>query len=63
MVDGELLFFATFFFKPEQKPFPGRVIVFDFQVHHGADPAESVGEDPEQSTIAQAGLCGCLDCF
>ena len=39
-------------FKPEQKPFPGRIIVFDFEVNDGADPGESVGKDPEQSAIA-----------
>jgi hypothetical protein len=43
MVHGKLLFFAAFFLKPEQKPFPRRIIVFDFQVHDGADPGETVG--------------------
>ena len=56
MVHGELLLFATLLLKPEQKPFPGRIIVFDFQVHDGADPGESVGKDPEQSAIAEAGV-------
>ena len=43
------------------KPFSGRIIVFDLQVHDGADPGESVGKDPEQSAIAEAGMRGCLD--
>jgi hypothetical protein len=61
MADGELLFFAAFLFKSEQKPFPGRIIVFDLQVHDSADPGESVGKDPEQSAIAEAGVGGCFD--
>ena len=61
VMDGELLFFAAFLFKTEQKPFPGRIIVFDFQVHDGADPGESVGKDPKQSAIAEAGVRRCLD--
>jgi hypothetical protein len=40
MVDGELLLFAAFLFKAEQKPFSGRIIVFDLQVHDCADPGE-----------------------
>jgi len=43
------------------KPFSGRIIVFDLQVHDGADPGESVGKDPKQSAIAQAGVRGYLD--
>jgi hypothetical protein len=43
-------------------PFSGRIIVFDFQVHDGADPGESVGKDPEQSAIAEARVRGCVDC-
>jgi hypothetical protein len=35
--------------KAKQKPFSGRIIVFDLQVHDGADPGESIGKDPEQS--------------
>ena len=54
MVDGKLFFFAAFLFKAEQKPVPGRIIVFDLQVHDGADPGESVGKDPKQSAIAYA---------
>src|SRR6202011_6277284 len=61
MVHGKLFFFAAFLFKAEQKPVPGRIIVFDLQVHDGADPGESVGKDPEQSAIAEAGVRGCLD--
>ena len=54
MVHGKLLLFASFLFKAEQKPLSGRIIVFDFQVHDGADPGESVGKDPELSAIAEA---------
>ena len=61
MVDGELFLFAALFFKPEQKPFPRRIIVFDLQVHDGADPGESVGKDPKQSAIAETGVRGRLD--
>src|SRR6266404_3640753 len=32
-----------------------------FEVHDGADPGESVGKDPKQSAIAEAGVRGCLD--
>ena len=61
MVHGKLFLFAALLFKAEQKPFPGRIIVFDLQVHDGADPGERVGKDPEQSAIAEAGVRGCLD--
>src|ERR1700726_1141317 len=43
------------------EPALGRVIVFDFQVHDGADPGESVGKDPEQSAITEARVRGRLD--
>jgi hypothetical protein len=61
VVDGQLLLLAAFFFKAEQKPFPGRIIVFDLQGHDGADPRERVGKDPEQSAIAETGVGRCLD--
>ena len=61
VVHGKLFLLATLFFKAEQKPFPGRIIVFDLQVHDGADPGESVGQDPKQSAIAEARVRGCLD--
>ena len=61
MVHGKLFFFAAFFFKAEQKPFSGRIIIFDLQVHDSADPGESVGKDPKQGAIAQTGMRGCLD--
>jgi hypothetical protein len=61
LVHGKLFLFAAFFFKAEQKPFPGRIILFDLQVHDGADPGESVGKDPEQSAIAEARVRGRLD--
>jgi hypothetical protein len=61
VVDGELLLFAAFFFKPEQKPFPRRIIVFDLQVHDGADPGESVSKRGKQGAIAEAGVRGYLD--
>src|SRR5271166_6924870 len=58
---GSSFLFAAFLFKAEQKPFSRRVIVFDLQVQDGADPGESVGKNPKQSAIAQAGLRGCPD--
>jgi hypothetical protein len=61
MVDGQLLFFAAFLFKAEQKPFSGRIIVFDPQVHDGADPGGRVGKDPKQSAIPEAGVSGRID--
>jgi hypothetical protein len=61
MVHGKFLFFAAFLFKSEQKPFSGRIIVFDLEVHGGANPGESVGKHPKQSAIAQAGIRRCLD--
>ena len=61
MVHGKLFLFASFLFKAEQKPFPRRIIIFDLQIHDGADPGESVSKDPEQSAIAEAGVRGCLD--
>ena len=54
MVDGELLFFAIFLLKAEQKPFPARVIVLNLEVHGGTNPGERVGKDPEQRAIPQA---------
>jgi len=61
VVHGKLFLFAALLFKAEQKPFPRRIIVFDLQVHDGADPGESVGKDPKQSAIAEARVRGCLD--
>ena len=61
MVHGKLFLLAAFLFKAEQKPFSGRIIVFDLQIHDGADPGESVSKDPKQSAIAEAGMRGCLD--
>ena len=61
MVDWKLLLLAAFFFEAEQKPFPRRIIVFDLQVHDGADPGKRVSKDPKQSAIAEAGVRGCLD--
>jgi hypothetical protein len=58
VVHGELLLFAALLFKAEQKAFPGRIIVFDLEVHYGANPSESVSKDPEQSAIAEAGVRG-----
>jgi hypothetical protein len=52
---------AAFLFKAKQKPFARRIIVFDFEVHDGADPGKSVSKDPEQSAIAEAGIRGRLD--
>ena len=49
MVHGELLLFATLLLEPEQEPFPGRIIVFDFEVHDGADSGESVGKEGSSS--------------
>src|SRR5208283_2252239 len=60
MVDGKLLFFAALFLEPEQKTFPGRVIVFDLQAHDSAYPGESVSKDPEQSAITEACVSGGL---
>jgi hypothetical protein len=40
-------------------PVAAEPIVFDLQVHDGADPGEGVGKD--QSAIAEAGVRGCLD--
>ena len=58
---GKVFLFAASFFEAEQKPFPGRIIIFDLQIHDGADPGESVGQDPEQSAIAETGMRGWLD--
>jgi hypothetical protein len=33
----------------------------DLQVHDGANPGKSVGKDPEQSAIPEAGVRGGLD--
>ena len=52
MVHGKLFLFAAFLFKAEQIPFPGRIIIFDLQVHYGADTGERVGKDPQQSAKA-----------
>jgi hypothetical protein len=46
-VHGKLFLLGAFFPKTEKKPFSGRIIVFDFEVHDRADPGERVGEDPE----------------
>ena len=61
VMNGKLFLFTAFLFKAEQKPFSGRIIVFDLEVHGGANPGESVGKDPKQSAIAEAGMRGCLD--
>jgi hypothetical protein len=49
VMDEQLFFFAAFLFKAKQKAFPGRIIVFDLEVHDDADPGESVSKDPKQS--------------
>ena len=41
-MDGELFLFATLFSEAEQKPFPGRIIVFNLEIQDGDDPGESV---------------------
>jgi hypothetical protein len=51
---GSSFSLPPFSLKAEQIPFPGRIIVFNLQVHHGTDPGERVGKDPKQSAIAQA---------
>ena len=56
MVNGKLFLFAALFLEAKQKPFPGRIIVFDFEIHDGADPGESVSKDPKQSAIPEAGV-------
>ena len=61
MVHGKLFLFASFLSKAEQIPFPRRIIIFDLEIHDGADAGESVGKDAKQSAIAEAGVCGCLD--
>jgi hypothetical protein len=47
--------------KRSKNPLSGRIIVFDLQIHDGADPTESVSKDPEQDAIAEAGVRACLD--
>jgi RNA polymerase sigma factor (sigma-70 family) len=44
-----------------QEAFPGSVVIFDFQIHNGTDPGESVGKDPEQGAIAESGVRGRVD--
>src|SRR5258708_16278276 len=61
MVHGELFFFAALFLEAKQEPFPGWIIIFDLQVHDGADPGESVSKDAEQSAIAEACVRGRID--
>jgi hypothetical protein len=61
VVHGELFLFAALFLETEQKPFPGRIIVFELEVHDGVDPGESVGKDSEQSAIAEPGVSGYFD--
>ena len=61
MVDGQLFFFAAFLFEAKQKPFSGRITVFELQVNDGADPGERVGKDPKQSAIAEARVRGRVD--
>ena len=39
-MDRKLFLFAALLFKAEQKPFPRRIIVLDFQIHDGPDPGE-----------------------
>ena len=56
MMDGELFFFAAFFFKSKQEAFPGWVIVFDLEAHHRADPREGVGQGAEKSAIAETDM-------
>jgi hypothetical protein len=61
VVDGLLFFFAALFLEPERNPFSARVIVFDLQVHDGADPGERVGQHPEQGAVAEACVRGSFD--
>jgi hypothetical protein len=43
VVHGELFLLAALFLEAEQKPFPGRIIVFDLEIHDGADPGDECG--------------------
>jgi hypothetical protein len=52
VVHGKLFLFAAFLFKSEQKAFPGRIIIFDLEIHDGADPGERVRQGPKQGAIA-----------
>jgi hypothetical protein len=61
VVHGKLFLLSAFLFESEKKPFSGRIIILDLQIHDGADPGESVSKDPEQSAIAEARVRGCLD--
>ena len=56
VMNGEFLFFAAFFFKPEQKPFAGQIVVFDLQSHDGADPGKGIGQGTKESAIAEASV-------
>jgi hypothetical protein len=56
VVHGKFFLLSAFLFESEKKPFSGRIIVFDLQVHYGADPGESVGKNPKQSAI-RGGRC------
>src|SRR5271166_6366839 len=58
---GSSFSLPPFSLKAEQKPFPGRIIVFHLQGHDGTDPRERVGKDPEQSAIAETGMGGSFD--
>ena len=55
------VFFAAFFLEAEQKPFPGRITIFDVEVYGGADRGERVGKSPEQRAVTQAHMRGRLD--
>ena len=44
VVHRKLFLFAAFLLKAEQRPLSGRIIIFDLEVHDGADPGERVGK-------------------
>jgi len=48
----------SFSLKRRKNRFSRTTIIFDFEIHDGADPGERVGKDSEQSAIAQAGVRG-----
>jgi hypothetical protein len=65
-MDGELLLFAAFLFKPEQKPFPGRILLdvaagqnYGFALE--VDRWTSFTQHFTHLTVARSASAGCFD--
>ena len=54
MVDRNFLFFAAFFFKPNQRAFSGLEIILNLEIHDGTDPGKRISQSSKKCLVAVA---------